>query len=273
MPDIKFKKKDLKRLLDFPVPFEMDLPWGEYEFSRRFYDIVNFWGIPTEKEIAFLKSFIKLKDWRLLDLACGGGRHSLGLAAEGYKITAIDIGRYPVEYAREKARQDNLEVEFIVSDIREMKYDAEYNLAFLICGQMGHFSPEESLKIFGNVSRALVDDGIFIMHLPSFKKEDMTNTTHWYQEKKPFYFQNPSIVHREQYYFAEERIKLIRDFAIDQVTRQNHLFGISEKHYLSAEIEKIADESGMRIIGKYGDYEKAPMTSRSPENIYVLTRN
>nr|MBN2278839.1 hypothetical protein [candidate division Zixibacteria bacterium] len=69
---------DYDLILKEPVPFEMDLPWEDYGFSRRFYQIVHDWGIPTGEEIEFLDSFLTDQNNCVLDLACGGGRHTLG---------------------------------------------------------------------------------------------------------------------------------------------------------------------------------------------------
>lgn len=266
------RKKDLGNLLTPPIPFEMDLPWGNYKFSKRFYDIVHDWGIPTEKEVAFIKSYIKTSDYKILDLTCGGGRHAIGLAEFGYNITAIDIGGYPVERARRITREKGYKIDFIRGDVRKTNYKNEYDLAFLICGQLGHFSPEDALKIFKNSSHALTDGGILIVHLPVFGPADMKNSIHWYQEKEPFYFSHPSIVHREQYYYEDQRIKLIRDFAIDTTTRKNRLFGISEKNYIPEEIIRFGKNSGFELLEMFGSYDKDPLSMDSSDNIYVFAK-
>ena len=266
------KKKNLGNLLTVPAPFEMDLPWGNYNFSKRFYDIVHDWGIPTEKEVAFIKSYIKSKDFKILDLTCGGGRHALGLAESGYNITAIDIGGYPVDRARKIALKKGYKINFKRGDVRKINYKNEYDLAFLICGQLGHFSPKDASKIFLNSSRALTKDGTFIVHLPVFGPADMENSVHWYQEKEPFYFSHPSVVHREQYYYADQRIRLIRDFAIDTTTRKNHLFGISEKNYIPEEIINFGKESGFELLETFGNYDRDTLKADSSDNIYVFSK-
>jgi len=272
MKNKRSNRKDLGNLLTAPVPFEMDLPWGNYKFSKRFYDVVHDWGIPTEKEIAFIKSYLKPADHNILDLTCGGGRHALGLAEFGYNITAIDIGGYPVDRARLIARKKGYKIKFIRGDVRKTDYRNEFDLAFLICGQLGHFSPEDALRIFKNSALALIDGGLLIIHLPVFGPDDMANSDHWYQEKEPFYFSHPSVVHREQYYYVDQRIKLIRDFAIDTTTRKNRLFGVSEKNYTADEIIRLGENSGFELLEMFGNYDREPLSEDSPDNIYVFTK-
>lgn len=266
------KHPDYNLLLKEPAPFEMDLPWGDPGFSSRFHNVVHSWGIPTEKEVAFLISYLEFKKARILDLACGGGRHSFDLAKLGHDVTGIDIGSFPIEFAKGIAAEHGLKVNFLQDDILKLDCKSKFDLAFLICGQLGHFSPGESQVIFRNASRSLVDDGIFVVHLPAFGNEDKSSYTQWYREKKPFYFEHQAIVHREQYFLENERVKLIRDFAIDSVTRVNRLFGISEKNYSHQELELFAQNSGFRLKEYFGDYDKAPPNENSPEEIYVFAK-
>ena len=56
-------------------------------------DIQNqSWVEDTKKQVDFLIEKLKLcGDERVLDLACGFGRHSLELAGRGFDVTGIDI--------------------------------------------------------------------------------------------------------------------------------------------------------------------------------------
>lgn len=257
---------------DSPQPFEMNLPWEDYAFSRRFYDVVHDWGIPTEKEVAFIVSYLKSPESRVLDMACGGGRHAIALAERGYEVTANDIGGYPLDLARSRAADLHLHVNFVQENITSMSYKGEFDVAFLICGQIGHFSPEDSLAVFRCAADLLVKGGIFLLHLWSFSDDDRSSYSKWYQEKRPLYHPHPSLVRREQYYFPKERIKLIRDLAIDSVTQKRKLFGISEKEYTLKELLVLAARGGIDLIKTYGDFDKRRLTRRSASRIFVFRK-
>lgn len=263
--------KDLGQIFEVPKPFEMDLPWEDYNFSERFLKVVNDWEIPTEKEIEFLNSYLKPQS-EILELASGGGRHSIGLARGGHRLTAVEIGRYPVERARKTAGRENLDIDFITGDIRKLDYRNRFDMAFLICGQLGHFSPEDAGIIFQNGAKSLKDGGYFIVHLMTFNSDDRSSYVQWYREKEPFYFEHPSVVHREQFFDKDREVKIIRDFAIDVVTRENRLFGISEKFYTEPEIRSFADQSGLKLVETYGNYEKKPVSANSSSIIYLFCK-
>jgi 2-polyprenyl-3-methyl-5-hydroxy-6-metoxy-1,4-benzoquinol methylase len=56
---------------------------------------------------------------RVLDLACGEGRHSLAAAARGARVTAVDRDEVRLAAARERAEAQGLSVEWIAADLEE----------------------------------------------------------------------------------------------------------------------------------------------------------
>jgi SAM-dependent methyltransferase len=54
----------------------------------------------------------------VLDVSCGIGTQSLGLAELGYQVTASDISPHSVERAKEEAAQRDLNISFLVADMR-----------------------------------------------------------------------------------------------------------------------------------------------------------
>lgn len=57
---------------------------------------------------------------RVLDAACGIGRHALPLARRGYRVTGFDIEPRFVERARERAAAQNGDAQFFVGDVRDL---------------------------------------------------------------------------------------------------------------------------------------------------------
>ena len=80
-----------------------------------------------EKEINYNKSA------RIIDIGCGTGRHSIELTKRGYKVTGIDLSESQLARAKEKAKAENLEIDFIKHDARKLQYKNEFDLAIMLC--------------------------------------------------------------------------------------------------------------------------------------------
>jgi SAM-dependent methyltransferase len=75
----------------------------------------------------------KLGPGLALDLACGPGRNSLYLAAQGWRVTAVDGSPLAIEILRERALERKLEIESAVADLESNEFDIESGSNDLIC--------------------------------------------------------------------------------------------------------------------------------------------
>jgi SAM-dependent methyltransferase len=82
------------------------------------------------------ESLASLPPGRALDLASGDGRHALLLAANGYRVDAIDIAAAGLQRARAVARRRGLDIAVVQADLEEYplpreRYDVVLNLHYL----------------------------------------------------------------------------------------------------------------------------------------------
>jgi len=146
-------KKTKKELYDFNKVFEPD----DYLY---FYEEV-LTSERTEKEVNFLIKELNLtSDSKILDLACGHGRHSNKLAELGYNVTGVDINSGFLKIARETARTKKLNVKYIKNDMRKIKFKKEFDRVLLLFTAFGYFSDEENQLVLKNISTALKKNGL-----------------------------------------------------------------------------------------------------------------
>jgi len=70
---------------------------------------------------------------RILDIACGIGTQSLGLAKLGFRITGCDISPAAIERARREATQRHLEIEYLLADMLDLTALEQSNFDAVIC--------------------------------------------------------------------------------------------------------------------------------------------
>lgn len=111
-----------------------------------------------EKEIGYNKKT------KILDIGCGTGRHSIGLARRGYTVVGIDLSESLLQRAREKASGQNLPIVFQKQDARNLPFSQEFDLAIMLCE--GAFplmeTDEMNFQILQNAANTLKPNGKLI---------------------------------------------------------------------------------------------------------------
>lgn len=119
----------------------------------------------TMGECDFLEEEINhIKGAKLLDIGCGTGRHSIEMAKRGYAVTGVDLSGSMVNCANEKAKKQNLEIDFKIADARKLCFEFEFDLAIMLCE--GAFplmeTDEMNYQILENATRSLNQNGKLI---------------------------------------------------------------------------------------------------------------
>ena len=70
-------------------------------------------------DIPFYLGLAKEFGGPVLELACGTGRVSIPLAAEGFSVTGLDMSSPFIGRAKEKAREADVTAKFVEADCRE----------------------------------------------------------------------------------------------------------------------------------------------------------
>jgi len=128
------------------------------------------WTDRTGKEVERAMRMLKPQGGeRVLDLACGSGRHSLELKRQGFEVVGGDISPELLEIARRDAEREGLAVTFVEADLRELDFDAEFDIVLsLNDGAIGYLeTEEENLRTFEVIARALRPGGKHLMQLPN----------------------------------------------------------------------------------------------------------
>jgi len=112
-------------------------------------DIKNqSWVENTPDEINFIIKTLELKgNEKILNLACGFGRHSLHLAKLGFTVVGVDITKEYIADAIKTAKEMNLKAEFINDDIRNIDFNEEFDVVLnLADGAIGYLEMENQFQ-------------------------------------------------------------------------------------------------------------------------------
>lgn len=119
----------------------------------------------TDAEIDFIYDIANLKDHdTVLDMMCGYGRHSIGLARKGVKMKALDNLHSYINEISEIIKKDKLPVECIEADLANVQLTGLYDAAVCMGNSFSSFNKETASKVLLNISRHLKEGGIFILN-------------------------------------------------------------------------------------------------------------
>jgi SAM-dependent methyltransferase len=232
---------------------KIDPEWYKNSWSL---DIKNqSWVEDTENQVDFIIKTLQLTGKeRVLDLACGFGRHSLSLARRGFSVVGVDITKDFIEDAVKEARLNSLEIDFIQSDIRELKYDREFDVVLnLADGAIGYLeNDEENLKIFDVIARALKPGGKHFM--------DICNAEHaeYFFPKRHWEIGSTTLSLPEFDWEKESRRMIFTDWSIafgETAKKPDCIEPCSTARlYSESELELILKQRDMKIIKTFSDY-------------------
>ena len=124
------------------------------------------WVEQTKEQVDFIWEVLALGGReRILDLACGFGRHALELDQRGCQVVGVDITAEYVNEANKQANDQGLNAKFLCADLRDLQYKEEYDVVLnLADGAIGYLENDvENLKIFDRIASALKPGGKHLM--------------------------------------------------------------------------------------------------------------
>lgn len=226
-------------------------------------DIQNqSWVEDTKRQVTFLIDELKLQGGeKILDLACGFGRHSLELARRGFAVTGVDITPAYIQYAKEQAESEGLDARFLCADIREVGFKSEFDLVLNMAdGAVGYLENDaENRKIFAVVSKALKPGGRHFM--------DIMNGS--YAEKhfpcKLWDAGEMGLTLSNFEWDDKTRILIYGqlDFEYGKALKKPEMTeGNPIRLYTLTEIAEIMSSVGMKVINSYADFTGKPSSDK-----------
>ena len=227
--------------------FEDQTFWQDFR-SVLFHNYrMNSTSLQVEKMIELLELS---RDDKILDLCCGVGRHSLEFAKKGYEVTGVDLTQRYIEEAKSKAEEEDLDVEFVVADMKDFERKDTYDAAINFFSSFGYFKEEgDNLRVMERVHSSLKDGGRFLIDVMGRKV-----MAREYTEKREGRLDDGYFIEEREikgdWELLENRWTLIKD---DDV--KNGTFYI--KIYSAEELREMLEKSGFASIDLYGDLEKS----------------
>jgi len=182
---------------------------------------------------------------KILDMACGAGRHAIILARKNFHLTAVDLSENLISIAEQSAQNENLKINFVQSDIRKYETKDKFDLIINLFTSFGYFeSDEENFAVLQKAYHLLVENGFFVL--------DFFNSEFLQQNLVEFSEENLGGAEIHQY----RKIKENRVTKKIVITKNGNLSTYEEsvRMFTKDEIVNAIQNIGFDIYKTFGDF-------------------
>lgn len=143
----------------------MDLRWYDGFFEGI---VLDMWGaaVPREQTLVEVDALERVlgaaKGARVLDVACGLGRHAIEMAERGFRVTGVDLSAECLDRARIAASDRRARVDWIRADMKELPR-GPFDAAYALGNTFGYLEPGGTRAYFRSLARALAPGARFVM--------------------------------------------------------------------------------------------------------------
>lgn len=133
--------------------------WFDEWFNSPFYHVLykNRNHAEAQSFIQKLSQHLQFKSSdKILDLACGKGRHSIFLNQQGFDTVGVDLSEESINYAKQF---ENDRLEFVRHDMRNVFRSKTFDYVLNMFTSFGYFSTEEENLIAINATAQSLKDG------------------------------------------------------------------------------------------------------------------
>jgi SAM-dependent methyltransferase len=208
---------------------------------------------------------------RVLDLACGAGRHLEALARLGFEVTGGDLSLPLLRYVCRRAPQGKFVPRVARLDMRRLPFpSATFAMVVNFFTAFGYFEKdEENFGVFGEVRRVLRPGGWFVFDFlnsetaraglaaePVIEYQHMPDGTVWEIQKQ-------LSANRER------ALKVQRKLRDGSILREVHeCIRLFDPQTIAAEFEK----NQLETTAVYGDYDGSPFQPGTSPRLISIAR-
>ncbi len=223
-----------KQMLDYHLAEDLDISSRNKKFLKRSANwIVEKFKLNPDKSVA--------------DFGCGPGLYTSVFAKSGAKVTGIDFNEVALNYAKEKAAKENLNIDYRVANYLEYNTESKFDLITMIFCDFCALNPEQRQTMLKKYFDALNLDGRLLLDVFSMNSYNNREEAATYEKNQLAGFWSPG-----EYYgflntfkYEEETVVLDKHTIIED--NKTKVIYNWLKHYSVESLTDELEESGFIV--------------------------
>lgn len=240
------------------------MTWFASWFDSTYYHLLYQHRDSSEAEffISNLLGYLKMpKGARILDLACGKGRHSIFLNKQGYEVVGADLSPESIAAANESA---NATLQFLVHDMRKPIEMGDFDAVFNLFTSFGYFETEEEHLETLTAAKSMIraKEGLLVIDFMNAHKT----------------IQN--LVLAEEKRVGDINFKLRRFVENGYIVKeikftdkgQDYYFVERVRGFLLADFEAMFAKVGLRLEAHFGNFALEAFDAETSDRLILIAR-
>lgn len=220
---------------------------------------------------------------RILDIACGQGRHTLELARRGYRVAGLDYCAGYLAEARRRRRREKLDkrIYLVRGDMRQAARHfppATFDLAIILFTSLGFFARRsDDCRVIAQAAKLLKPGGKLVINtLNRAGNIRQLNTVpgmiglkglaFWHESRPGVY-----VLDRAQYDSSSKRV-FGEWVYIDVFKRKIRKFHLRLNMYSPADFRRMFAKCGLRLIRIWGQLSRGPFRPNSTHQTLIAQK-
>jgi SAM-dependent methyltransferase len=194
---------------------------------------------------------------KVLDLACGKGRHAIYLNQLGFNVVGADLSENNIAEANKNANES---LHFLVHDMRE-SYEEKFDAIFNLFTSFGYFEKEEDdLKTLIAIKESLSEYGFAVIDFMNSKQvvgnliSEETKTV----DEIDFHIKR----------FVKDGF-IIKEIDFEDKGEKYH-FAEKVRAYTLEDFQRLMHEAGIYLLDVFGDYKLKKFHKNTSERLIMI---
>lgn len=226
-----------------------------------------------DDSVRWLKEHFQLSDSsRVIDFGCGPGLYTSRIAYLGAEVIGIDFSSRSIEYAKARARKEDLDVAYIEANYLDFQAKGMFDLVTMIMCDYCALSPTQRSTMLAKFEGLLSAQGRIVLDVYSLsafaaKTEGLVcekNQLNGFWSAKPYYGFVAS------FKYDDEKVSLDK-YTIVEEDRQREIYNWLQ-YYTPKSLEREAHDAGLQVDELFGDVAGNSYDAEAAEFAVVLKK-